>query len=197
MGVEMTESFFDRVVVPVANRDDAAATVATLRPYFAADSTVIAVHVIEKAGGAPYKASVESLSEKCLFCRKICLIKSITVSKVVKLARKLFFGQALEQLELRAEEIFSIITEGFNDTNIVLETDLRYGTDIASAIVGAAHDRCASAILFTPRGGSRWRKLLTGDVTHNLVRSSDIPILVLPDREETELSSSETNQTEN
>jgi nucleotide-binding universal stress UspA family protein len=160
MGVEMTESFFDRVVVPVADRDDAAATVATLRPYLAADSTVIAVHVIEKAGGAPDKASVE-------------------------------------QLELRAEEIFSIITEGFNDTNVVLETDLRYGTDIASAIVGAAHDRCANAILFTPRGGSRWRKLLTGDVTHNLVRSSDIPILVLPDREETELSSSETSQTEN
>lgn len=146
---EMTESFFHRVVVPVANRDDAAATAATLRQYLAADSTVIAVHVIEKAGGVPDKASVE-------------------------------------QLELRAEEIFSTISDGFADTGVTTETNLRYGTDIASSIVGAAHDRSASAIVFTPRGGSRWRKLLTGDVTHNLVRSSDIPILVLPDREETE-----------
>lgn len=145
----MAESFFHRVVVPVANRDDAAATVATLHPFLAADSTVITVHVIEKVGGAPAKASVE-------------------------------------QFELRAEEIFSIITDGFDDIGITLETDLRNGTDIASSIVGATHDRSASAIVFAPRGGSRWRKLLTGDVIHNLVRSSDIPILVLPDREEAE-----------
>ena len=145
----MTGPSFSRVVVPVANRDDAAATATTLRSYFAVDSTVIAVHVIEKAGGAPDKASVE-------------------------------------QREQRAAEIFSIIAEGFDDSGIGLETDLRYGTDIASSIVGAAHDRSASAIVFPPRGGSRWRKLLTGDVTHNLVRSSDVPILVLPDREESE-----------
>ena len=140
----MTEPFFDRVVVPVANRDDAAATATTLQSHFGMDATVITVHVIEKAGGAPDKASVE-------------------------------------QREQRAAEIFSIITEAFDDSGVVIETDLRYGTDIASSIVGTAHDRGASAIVFTPRGGSRWRKLLTGDVTHNLVLSSDVPILVLPD----------------
>lgn len=149
-GIKMTKSFFQRVIVPVANRDDATATTAALRPYVeGSDSTVIAVHVIEKAGGAPDKASVE-------------------------------------QREQRAEEIFRIVAEEFDDSEIALKTDLRYGTDIASSIVDAAHDRNASAIVFTPRGGSRWRKLLTGDVTHNLVRSSDIPILVLPDREVSE-----------
>ena len=60
----MTEPFFDRVVVPVANRDDAAATATTLQSYFAMDSTVIAVHVIEKAGGAPDKASVEQREQR-------------------------------------------------------------------------------------------------------------------------------------
>jgi len=147
---EMTEPLFSRVVVPVANRDDAAATATTLRSYVAMDATVIAVHVIEKAGGAPDKASVE-------------------------------------QREQRAAEIFSIITGEFDDSGVVLETDLRYGTDIASPIVGAVHDRSASAIVFTSRGGSRWRKLVTGDVTRNLVRSSDSPIPVLPDREESEV----------
>ena len=146
----MTESFFSRAVVPVANRDDAAAMATTLRSYFAMDSTVIAVHVIEKVGGAPDKASVE-------------------------------------QREQRAAGIFSTITERFDDSGIALETDLRYGIDVASSIVSGAHDRSTSAIVFTLRGGSRWRKLVTGDVTHPLVQSSDIPILVLPDREESEV----------
>jgi len=145
--IQMTEPFSQRVIVPVANRDDATATTAALRPYVeGSDSTVIVVHVIKKAGGAPDKASVE-------------------------------------QREQRAEEIFQIVADKLADSEITLETDLRYGTDIASSIVDAAHDSTASTIVFTPRGGSRWRKLLTGDVTHNLVQSSDIPILVLPDRE--------------
>ena len=91
---------------------------------------------------------------------------------------------SVEQREQRAAEIFSITTEGFDDSGMVLETDLRYRTDIASSTASAAHDRRAGAIAFTPRGGSRWRKLVTGDVTHNLVRSSGIP--VPPDREESE-----------
>jgi len=143
----MSEPFFQRVVVPVANNEDAAATTAALRPHVSgSDSTVIAVHVIEKAGGAPDKASVE-------------------------------------QRELQAEEIFATFTDGFGGIELALETELRFGTDVASSIIGAAHDRDASAIVFTPRGGSRWRKLLTGDVTHRLVTNSDVPILVLPDRE--------------
>jgi len=145
--IAMAESFFDRLIVPVANRDDAASTAAVLVPYVGdSDCSVIAVHVIEKAGGAPDKASVE-------------------------------------QLEERAEDNFATITAAFEATGTPLETDLRYGTDIAASIIGAAHDKNASAIAFTPRGGSRWRKLLTGDVTHRLVASSDIPILILPDQE--------------
>lgn len=143
----MTESFFRQVVVPVANPDDAEATAATLVPYVeGTDSTVIAVHVIEKAGGAPDKASVE-------------------------------------QREQWAQDMFAAISDGLSDTGIVLETKILYGTDIAATVIDAAHELDASAIAFTPRGGSRWRKLLTGDVTHNLVNKTDVPILVLSDGE--------------
>jgi len=145
----MTEPYFRRVVVPVADRDDAAATAATLRSYVPGESRVIAVHVLERAGGPPDEAS-------------------------------------LEQREQRAVEVFSIVTEGFADSGVVVESELRYGTDIASSIVDVAHVRSASGIVFTPRGGRRWRKLLTGDVTHDIVRRSDVPIVVLPDREERE-----------
>ena len=145
--IEMSTAFFQRAVVPVANEDDARATTTALRPYVAgAGCTVIAVHVIEKAGGAPDKASVE-------------------------------------QRELFARDIFAAVTDGFADAGVALDTEIRYGADIASTLVEAAHELNASAIVFTPRGGSRWRKLLTGDVTHNLISESDIPILALPDRE--------------
>lgn len=143
----MTASFLRRVLVPVANREDAASTTATLASHVdEVGGTVIAVHVIEKAGGALDKASVE-------------------------------------QREEAAEDIFAAVTDGLDDTGVEVETAVRYGTDVAATLVDTAHDVDASAIVFTPRGGSRWKKLLTGDVTHKLVNSSDVPVLVFPESE--------------
>lgn len=135
-------------MVPVANRDDAAATTAALAPHVdAAGGTVVAVHVVEKAAGALDKASVE-------------------------------------QREQDAESIFAVVTEGLADTEVSLETRILYGSDVAATIIEAAHDVDASAIVFTPRGGGRWAKLLSGDITHELVADSDVPVLVLPDQAE-------------
>ncbi|ELZ24307.1 UspA domain protein [Halosimplex carlsbadense 2-9-1] len=142
----MAKPFFQRVVVPVANSGDAEATAATLVPYAeGTDCEVVAVHVIEKAGEAPNKASVE-------------------------------------QREQWAQEMFAAISDGLSDTGVTLETKTRYGTDIAATVIDAAHEFDATAIAFTPRGRSRWRKLLAGDVTHNLVTNTDVPSLVLSDR---------------
>lgn len=141
----MPPSLFHRVIVPVANRDDARSTAAALKPYL--DSTVediLAVHVIEKAGGAPDKASVE-------------------------------------QRELAAEEVFDELAESLQDQPGVLETDIRYGTNIAEAIIDGAHEFDATAIVFTPRGGSQWMDILIEDVTSGLIDKSDVPVLVLPD----------------
>jgi nucleotide-binding universal stress UspA family protein len=55
----MTLSFGGRVLVPVADPDDGELTAAALAPYLEPTSTVVVVNVIEKAGGAPDKASVE------------------------------------------------------------------------------------------------------------------------------------------
>lgn len=141
----MPASIFQRLIVPVANKDDAEATAKALAPYVeSADGVVIAVHVIEKAGGAPDKASVE-------------------------------------QRELHAEELFEIVADELADVDVELETEYLYGTDVAETIIDGAHDLDASAIVFTPRGGSRWLKLLAGDVTTPLVNESDLPVIVLPD----------------
>jgi len=90
---------------------------------------------------------------------------------------------SVEQHEQRAAELFPIITERFDNSGVALGTDLHYGTNIASSIVGTAHDRSTSAIAFTSRDKSRWHKPVTGDSIYNLVRRSDVPMLTLPDRE--------------
>jgi nucleotide-binding universal stress UspA family protein len=144
----MADQLFRLVVVPVASEDDAAATAAALRPQVeSAGGAVVAIHVVEKAGGAPDKASVE-------------------------------------QREQHAADIFDAVAEGFDGTDVAVETEIRYGTDVAETVIDAAAALDASAIVFTPRGGSRWLKLLTGDVTTTLVNGSDRPVLVLPDRRE-------------
>jgi len=131
----------DRTLLPVANEADAEASCRALRPYVG--TSVVACHVVEKAGGAPDKASVE-------------------------------------QREQAAEEAFAVVRDALGDQTDV-ETTIRYDTDVADAIFAAAADVDATAIVFTPRGGSRWVRLLTGDVALDLVTETDRPVVVLPD----------------
>ena len=139
-------SLFDRVVVPVADPDDAQATCRALRDRLT--GSAVLVHVIEKGGGSIDKASVE-------------------------------------QREEYAEDVFTAARAVFGD-DVSVETEIRYGTDVAEAIFDAAGDENASAIVITPRGGSRWVRLLTGDVALDLVTKTDRPVVVLPDVSETD-----------
>jgi nucleotide-binding universal stress UspA family protein len=136
----------ERVLLPVANEEDAEASCRALRPYVGA--SVVACNVVEKAGGAPDKASVE-------------------------------------QREEEAEDAFAAVREILGDVTDV-ETTIRYDTDVADGIFDAAADADATAIVFTPRGGSRWVRLLTGDVAMDLITENDRPVVVLPDGDEQE-----------
>ncbi|MXV63124.1 universal stress protein [Natronorubrum sp. JWXQ-INN-674] len=55
----MTLSFDGTVIVPAADPDDGERTAEALVPHLTPTSSVIIVNVIEKAGGAPDKASME------------------------------------------------------------------------------------------------------------------------------------------
>lgn len=59
----MDSSLFERVVLPLASVDDARATCRAVEPYLTDGSSVVAVHVVEKAGGGIDKASVEQREE--------------------------------------------------------------------------------------------------------------------------------------
>lgn len=54
---------FSHAIVPVASPDDAAATAAAVAPYAGAIDRVLGVSVVEQAGGAPDKLSVEQAEE--------------------------------------------------------------------------------------------------------------------------------------
>jgi nucleotide-binding universal stress UspA family protein len=131
-------SLLDRVLLPVANPSDAAATAAAAADHLTGD--VVALNVIEKAGGAPDKAGVS-------------------------------------QRKLTAEAAFDVLRKRL-DADV--ETEIRYGTDIAETIIAAAADHDVTAIVFTPRQDSRWRRLLTGDVALSLVTTTDRPVVTLP-----------------
>ncbi|WP_135827230.1 universal stress protein [Halorussus ruber] len=141
----MTDTLLQRIVLPVASIEDAKATTERVLPRLRDNgSDVLAVHVIEKAGGAPDKASVE-------------------------------------QRENRARDIFSVVEETLSGVEIDVETRIPYGTDIAQTVLDTASEFDASSIVFTPRSGSRWVKLLTGDTALGLLNQSDRPVIVLPD----------------
>lgn len=59
----MTEALLGTIVVPIADKQDAAMTARALEPYVDGDDAVTVVNVVEKAGGAPDKASVEQREE--------------------------------------------------------------------------------------------------------------------------------------
>lgn len=140
----MPDNLFRRIVLPVASVEDAETTCKQVRPRLPDGATVLAVHVVEKAGGAPDKVSVE-------------------------------------QREEWAREMFAVVEAELSTEGTDLETDILYGTDVAETILDAGDEFDATAIVFTPRGGSRWVKLLTGNTATNLIENADRPVVVLPE----------------
>jgi len=76
-----------------------------------------------------------------------------------------------------AEELFDVARSVLGD----VETAALHGEDVVEAIFAAAEARDSSAIVVTPRAGSRLVKLLGGDVANRLVTETERPVVVLPE----------------
>jgi nucleotide-binding universal stress UspA family protein len=59
----MTRLTIDRVLLPVANEDDAKRTCTAVRPYLGDDAETVALYVVEKRKGTPEVTSTEQLEE--------------------------------------------------------------------------------------------------------------------------------------
>lgn len=150
-----------RVLVPVAGEDDATTTARALARYLPEDAVVTAVYVVEKAGGAVDKASVE-------------------------------------QREALAADAFAAFRAGLGVAPVdpTVETEILYDTDVVEAIFEAADRHDDTAVAFVPREGSRWIRLLTGDIALSLVTENDRPVVALPSPAETADVDTETDADE-
>lgn len=133
---------FQHIVIPIASEQDAQTTCVALDPYLDHVERVTAVHVIEKAGGAPDKAP-------------------------------------LEKRQSDAERFLRNIDYTLSD-RVEVETETVYGTDVVAALFDAAEAIEGDAIAFRPRGGSRIKRLLSGDVASRLVVDPPVPVMALP-----------------
>jgi nucleotide-binding universal stress UspA family protein len=89
---------------------------------------------------------------------------------------------SVEQREGFAEEAYQVFYDELPDAVSVTPLTL-YGRDVGATIVEGALDADATVIAYTPRGMSRWMKLLTGSVSSDIIENGELPVLVLPDEE--------------
>lgn len=85
-----------------------------------------------------------------------------------------------EQRKEYADEIFTAARKPLADSSATIESEVRYGTAVAETIFGAATDRDAEAVVFTPRKSNRIAELLSGDVARQLIKSGFVPVVALP-----------------
>ncbi len=141
-----------RILVPVANEEDATRTCEAIAEHLSEDvdtTDVVALHVIEKADGAPDKAPLAAREEQ-------------------------------------AERLFNIVESNSKTFGYDVETRLVYGTDVLESIVDGAVEADATSILFVPRPSGRLTRLLTGDLSSQLILEAPVPVITLPQPSETE-----------
>lgn len=89
---------------------------------------------------------------------------------------------SVEQREQYAEESYETFQDVLPEEWGTIRFETLYGHDVAETIIDGANDAGATVIAFTPRGGSRWVHLVTGDVARNLIENSDVPVISLPEQ---------------
>jgi len=82
----------------------------------------------------------------------------------------------VEQSEELAAESYAAVREVFPDA----DEHTAYDRDVADAILEAAGEVGATAIVYRSRDGSRLMQFLSGDISVKLVTRADVPVVALP-----------------
>ncbi len=89
-------------------------------------------------------------------------------------------GQMREQEQAEGEAAINVLREKIQEKGIVVQTLLLFSDDIARAILNTAVERQASLIVLGLTGKNVFARLLAGNVPVELIRSTKIPVLLLP-----------------
>jgi nucleotide-binding universal stress UspA family protein len=109
----------------------------------------------------------------------------VTLVYVVEKAGGGIDKAGVEQREAAAREMFEAARARLSDVEV--DERIAYGTDVAETVFDVAEDVAATAVVFSPRGGGRFVRLLTGDTALDLITHNDRPVVVLPDADDDEL----------
>ncbi|WP_435063211.1 universal stress protein [Halobaculum sp. EA56] len=105
-------------------------------------------------------------------------VGDVTLVYVVEKAGGAPDKAGVEQREAVAREAFEAFEAALPD--VVADERIVYDTDIVEGVLAVAAEVDASAVVFTPREGGRFVRLLTGDLSLRLVRDADRPVVSLP-----------------
>ncbi|MGH7213336.1 MAG: universal stress protein [Tepidisphaeraceae bacterium] len=89
-------------------------------------------------------------------------------------------GQMREQEQADGEAAISLLRSTLEERGVTVQTLLLFSDDIARAILNTAVEREISLIVLGLTGKNVFARLLAGNVPVELIKSTRIPVLLLP-----------------
>lgn len=80
----------------------------------------------------------------------------------------------------RGEQTLKLLTDGLRQAGIEAEGIMLFSDDTAKALLNTAHARQCTMIVLGLTGKGVLKRLIVGDVPGNLIRQTDMPVLLCP-----------------
>ena len=80
----------------------------------------------------------------------------------------------------RGEQTLKLLTDGMRDNGVDAEGVMLFSDDVPKAIMNTARARHCTLIVLGLTGKGVLKRLIAGDVPGNIIRSSELPVLLCP-----------------
>ena len=80
----------------------------------------------------------------------------------------------------RGEQTLKLLTDALQAKGITAEGLMLFSDDTSKAILNTAHARRCTMVLLGLTGKGVLKRLIAGDVPGNLIRQTDLPVMLLP-----------------
>ncbi len=80
----------------------------------------------------------------------------------------------------RGEQTLKLLTDSLREAGIAAESVMLLSDDTAKAILNTARARQCTLIVLGLTGRGVFKRLIAGDVPSNLIRQTDLPVLLCP-----------------